>query len=464
MRLRVARPCTFLVPAVLAMPLPVFAQVPSPAPSATSPAPPSPTTSPAPPEVPGGHVPPSVGANTPSSPTTATSAPWYHEFKYEAFVDTYVSINYKFPRPQSPTTPLGFTGGNQLRAFDITNHFALHWFGLDVTHAPDPVGGGLNLRIGPGAILFNAPGSPDSTPPVGLQYVKNAYVSWRPAGKNGRVTLTMGKFNQPFGSEVPESQYDLNYTRSLLYWYAQPLFLTGSRVDLAITDELGGSIFLVNGWNTSQDNNLGLTGAIQFNWTPTAELTGILGYAVGPEQTDVAPQCAAGTLYDPTTGGCITSAASANMPASGPLQAVEGADGRLRHFIDMVVDWKPTTRWRALFNADFGIESLPPGAATGSAKWYGLNLALRYMFDDAWAAALRGEYYADPQGFTTLTNQDTKVGDLTVTAAFTPTRHLIVKLDNRIDIANESVFQSGVTGRSKTQITTTLGIVGTTGM
>jgi hypothetical protein len=46
----------------------------------------------------------------------------------------------------------------------------------------------------------------------------------------------------------------------------------------------------------------------------------------------------------------------------------------------------------------------------------------------------------------------------------TPTPNLILKLDNRLDSANEAFFQKKTHDTSKTQITTTLGVVGTTGM
>ena len=51
-------------------------------------------------------------------------------------------------------------------------------------------------------------------------------------------------------------------------------------------------------------------------------------------------------------------------------------------------------------------------------------------------------------------------GTLTVDAAIT--KYLLVRVDNRIDAANEDVFPKGLSGASNSQITTTLGVVAKT--
>jgi len=417
---------------------------------AQAPAPPSAGDIPAPaPIAPTPGEPPLAQMERKPEAAPAAVVHWYDNFKFEAFVDAYFSNNYNFPKPQYPGAVLGSpAGGNQFRAYDQANGFALHWFGLDITHAPDPVGGGLNLRMGPGAALFNAAtfGGPDAA--SGLQYIKNAYVNWKPGGKDSAVTLTLGKFNQPFGSEVPESHYNANYSRSLLYWYAQPLFLTGLKLDWAMTDQLTMSLFAVNGWNNTLDNNLGKSGAIQFTYVASPVLTATLGYIGGPEQPDVV---------------------AATAPATGLVDNPDSGS-RFRHFADLILDVRPVKELRFLLNADYGVEKAPSGTTlldgtvVDSWKWYGVNLGVGYQVNDVFSIGLRGEYYRDPQGFTMLTNQNTEVIDGTLTLAASPTPNLILKLDNRIDSANQPFFQKGIGETSKTQFTTTLGVVGTTGM
>jgi len=113
------------VATVLTMASAVMAQNAPPPPPAGEPAPPPPPPAPV-----------VVG------PTAAT-AKWYDKAKVEGFVDTYFNLNFNFPRPQ--------TGTNLGRAFDVSNGFALHWAGLNVSYAADPVGGTVGLRFGPGA-------------------------------------------------------------------------------------------------------------------------------------------------------------------------------------------------------------------------------------------------------------------------------------------------------------------------
>jgi hypothetical protein len=104
------------------------------------------------------------------------------------------------------------------------------------------------------------------------------------------------------------------------------------------------------------------------------------------------------------------------------------------------------------------------GQPVGRANWYGANLAVGYTFSDYFAGSIRGEYYREPQGWLILTGKDTTVVNGTLTLAATPTPNLIIKLDNRVDVANEPFFQKRIADTAKTQVTTTLGLVVTSGM
>src|SRR2546421_356327 len=83
---------------------------------------------------------------------------------------------------------------------DAANGFALHWAGVNVSYAPDPVGGTVGLRFGPGAGLYNAGVDAANS----LTYVKQAFVSWKPGG--GQVQLDLGKFDTWIGAEVADTQ------------------------------------------------------------------------------------------------------------------------------------------------------------------------------------------------------------------------------------------------------------------
>jgi hypothetical protein len=392
-------------------------------------------------------VPASTPAAAPASTPAATSAtpvttpaatpaappppPWYSKIKFAAFVDAYASVNYNFPKPQ--------TGENGFRAYDVTNGFAIQWAALDATWSPDPVGGTISLRFGPGANIHN---QGDSA--AGLINVKQAYATWKPAST---FTIDFGKYDQPFGSEVAETQFDINYTRSALYWLGQPLFFTGFRLDWAPIDQLEIKLFLANGWNQSVDMNAGKSGGVQVTVKPNDKVSLAAGYMLGPEQPDVMLYPAA-TMMAPTD--------------------VAGADQRLRHFVDFVADVNPTDKLRLLLNGSLGLEKVAPVAPSTVQQvvWYGANLAVRYAFTDKLSAALRGEIYRDPNGFTTVAGEDVTLVDGTLTLGFNPTENLLFKLDQRIDHEStpdgRGLFLKGVDGPSNLQVTTTLGVVATT--
>ena len=71
------------------------------------------------------------------------------------------------------------------------------------------------------------------------------------------MSFDFGKFDTIYGAEVAESQDNLNYTRGVVYWFTQPLFHTGLRVNAELTDELMLRGLLVNGSNNTIDNNVG---------------------------------------------------------------------------------------------------------------------------------------------------------------------------------------------------------------
>ena len=368
----------------------------------------------------------------PQETPAPTVPPWLGLVKLEAFVDAYASVNYNFPKPE--------TGKNVYRAFDDTNGFALHWVGVNATVAPDPVGATLSLRFGRGALLYNA-----SDAAAGLVNVKQAYASWKPLGKGTKLTVDFGKFDSPYGSELADSQYDINYTRSFLYWLAQPLFFTGLRADYAFTDAVDLKVVAVNGWNGSIDVNRGKSLGAQLSVKPIDTLLLALGYLFGAEQAD----------YDP--GAPAVGATPARPPSNVP-----GASSRLRHLVDLVVDFAITPELRALFNADYGRETL----TALTAEWYGANVAVKYAFTNELSAALRGEWYRDADGFTMLTGQPTTLLSGALTLGYSPTPNLIVKLEQRVDAAatrdDIALFPRGALDAAKTQSTTTLGVVATT--
>jgi len=371
---------------------------------------------------------------------------WYDAVKVEGFVDAYASVNANSPKPQS--------GQNLGRAFDVTNGFAVHWAGVNVSYAPEPVGATVGLRFGQGAAMYNA--GPDAGAGAGLIFVKQAFASYRPVA-GVPLQLDFGKFDTWIGAEVADTQYNMTYTRAAIFT-TQPYFHTGLRVDIAVSEQFDLKLYAVNGYNNSIDNNAMKTFGASVGITPVKEIAVYLNYIGGPEQND----------YVPATG------------MAGPM-VVPGANQRWRHLGDVVADFK-FGRGHVLVNGDYGTEKLAAGTlAMGdpekSVSWFGGNLTVGYAVTDLFAFALRGGYLADPDGYVAPlwgapAGEAASVVDGTVTLAVTPTPNLIIKLEPRVDAvaSDASGFEGNFPkapdaappGVSKVLFTTTLGVVATT--
>jgi hypothetical protein len=409
---------------------PVTPETPATAPATT--AAPAPVVAPVAPTVAPSVAPPNA------APAAAPTAKWYDGVKVEGFVDAYASANFNFPRPQS-TSALGTP--NPGRAFDVSNGAALHWAGVNLSVAPAPVGGTVGLRFGPGALIYNS-----NEGSAGLQFVKQAFVSWKPG--NGAVTLDFGKFDTWIGAEVADSQYNMNYTRSVLF-FTQPVFSTGLRLDYAVNDMFDIKLYAVNGNSRTIDNNAAKTFGATIGIIPAKDMAIYLNYMGGPEQDE---------LVSDTTMGVTTTSFNTDY------------NKHWRHMGDLVADLH-FDKARVLINADYVSDYV--GADKHSL--YGANLTLGYAVNDQFAVALRGGYTVDPDGallagsFGAPAGSKASVFDGTLTLAATPTPNLIIKLEPRIDSVSSDA--SGFSGGfpkgygdspSKTMFTTTLGIVATT--
>lgn len=350
---------------------------------------------------------------------------WYETLSYRAFVDAYYSVNYRFPKPDNNAV-----GG--VRAFDQDNGFALSWAGLDLSAPTAPVGGTVSLRFGPTANRFALA---DAGLDFGLEFIKQAFVSWRPFG---RLTLDFGKFATPYGAEVSEAQDNFNYTRGVLNWAGQPFFHTGLRAALTLSDQLTATLIAVNGWDRTIDNNTMKSFGLQLGYT-TQPVSLVLGYLVGPEQPDTV------TSTDEDTGD---------------ETVVEDGDanGRLRHFVDAIVTARPSDKLTLLLNVDLGAETFATGGGDETSLWYGGSVGAQYRPRSTVAAALRAEYLGDPDGVR-LGVIDQTIVTGTLTLDYIPVPYLVLRLDNRVDWADQGIFSSGTAAGKDTQFTTTLGVI-----
>lgn len=412
---------------------------------------PTPPADPTPPLV---TTPPTEPSTSPApvAPPAATDkkeTKWYDAVNVGAFVDTYYSHNWRRPRPNA--------GANLYHPYTNNTGFGLAWVGIDASVDPDPVGATLQLRFGP-AVPNLALG--DFAIPGGIGFVQNGYVSWKPFGKEGRLRLDMGKFDTIYGAEVAQSHLNINYTRGFLYNLAQPFFHTGLRAEITLNDMFTLKLLAVNGWNNTIDNNRGKSFGAQIAATPMKDASFALGYMGGPEEGDVtALACGSTEIYNPATGGCVPAPAGVTGGETVNLKNT-GADSRYRHLIDVVGDVTIAKKFRVVVNGDYVTQTISVLGKDTAVSWYGAALLARYQLSEMFALGARGEVIRDKDGQISAPNTGPLTlytGTLTLEAA--PHKMLLIRLDNRIDAADQAVFQTGLRGTDKSQLTSTLGVV-----
>lgn len=361
----------------------------------------------------GSPVQPAVEAVAPAS-----EAPAGPRFEAKLVADAYVGHNYLLPPPRAADG----TGGNALRAFDSANGFGLAWAGADLSASHGAWAGQVDLRFGPAAVVS---AGADAGPGLGLGFVKQAYVRWKPQGESGPLSLDLGKFDQPFGTEVPDAALNANYTRSFLFWLAQPVFFTGARATWAVTPKLDVLFVAANGWNVSFEDRWRKSLLAQVRFRPMSSVELDVGY---------------GAELEPAWNG----------------DALEVTQNQ-RHLVDVcaIAQLGPTRELRA--NANVVAASSEPDGASGALV--GGNVSLRQRLGERWAVAGRAGFLRDASGSALAQPGPSNLVDLTGTVSFSPLSGLFLMLDNRADWSNRALFSKGASESSRWQLTTTLGAV-----
>ncbi len=393
--------------------------------------------------------------------------PWYEAIELGAFADAYANVDWGFPKPQDGEAQM-----SRVPTLDGTASRSRGWAWTPATSrtpwaAPSACASARRRpsTLGPTRTSACSTSAKPSHPGA-------------PAVRTASCILDFGKFDTIYGAEVAESQENMNYTRGVLYTFAQPLFHTGLRAQAELIPELSLTALVVNGWNNSQDNNIGKTYGLQATAKPSDAMSASLGWLGGPEQNDsITTSCAAGTAYDPAAKGC---APEPGAPASEQVVDRGGANDfkAWRHLVDLVVNANPLETLSIVLNADYGVEGVRELGADGETstatkKWYGAMLGARLQLDETFAIAGRGEYYKAPDGYMpSLVVNETAITDLTLaTATLTlearPSDNLILRLENRGDFVldatpSKDLFQKKERDTASSLMTTTLGVVVTT--
>jgi TolA-binding protein len=374
-------------------------------------------------------------------------------------VDGYYAFNFNQPAllgQQQAVVPPGGVG-NTLQPFDNnTNQFSLNAVELVVDRAPDATVGGtgragfhVGVIYGQAAQVingtplqfFNSGGTAGNATDINNIALKEAYVDYiAPVGKG--LTLTLGKFVTPAGAEVIESNGNWNYSRSILFYYAIPFFHFGLSAKYAFNTKWAVTGYVVNGWNNSQEVNTGKTFGASLVYTPNAKWSITENYLAGPLDD---------AFFNGTTGG-----------SSGP-------NDNWRQLEDATIAYTPNAKWAFMLNGDYAYGDkfgISPGVNSPPVSWYGAAGYVKYTLTPKSYFAIRGEYFADPDGFALSPNvppffafgHSGHVSEGTATYSYNVTRDLQTRFEFRDDVANNPIFLKG-TRLVETQPVAELGVI-----
>ena len=375
---------------------------------------------------------PSSEVPVPEAPSPEEAEPvedshdWIDDLSLAVFVDAYAAEHW--------TLPNGFAGDHQTqlpqRVYDTNGGPSVSLIGVSASYAPQPIGATLSLRFGTGENRWLGT---LSGLPQGLQFLHQAFVSWRPIDQ---LQIDFGEFTTPFGGEVGETWLNCTYTLGSLFQLVQPFYHAGFRAEWQPYAWLTLTAIAVNGYNDIVDNNEGKSGGLQLTMSFSPVVVSV-GYMTGPEQAAVA--------------------------------GVNGVDGRMRHLVDAIVtlDMDPV---RLVLNADYRTEDMggnwttlfgpmqtsAPGTPQYQTLW-GVSLAGTVRLVDALRLGARVEYVGQPD-IEIRNGRDLVTGTFTIDVR--PIEHLVIRLDNRIDWLSAPLFADvTTTGAMQFVASTILGIV-----
>jgi hypothetical protein len=332
---------------------------------------------------------------------------------------------------------------NDLRLFDHkANSFVLDL--AEIVFAKDPalgtVGYKLKFSAGETAKWIHSRGlsgaAPSSTLPGANSWagegtdsfdVTEAYVSYNAAVGKG-IRFDVGKMATFFGAEVIEAIDNPNYSRTFLFNYAIPFTHTGLKMSYGFTDAFSTSLYIVNGWDNSTDNNRGKSYGASVTYTPAEAVSIIVNGMTGPEQDEA--------LYATPNPG-LAGSSSSNQ----------------RDLLDVVATIKPMKPLSIILNTDNGREqnvpaTLLPSGASGPAEWKGVACIAKYDLTDKHSIAARGEVFNDEEGFRTGRAQRLK--EVTMTWEVRLNGGLILRPEYRHDSSNVASFDNGTKNSQNT--------------
>jgi hypothetical protein len=287
-------------------------------------------------------------------------------------------------------------------SFDVS--MAEFWVGKTPT-ADSRIGYKIRTTFGSAAdIMASASGQFLKESPY--KNIEEAYGSYlAPVGKG--LQIDVGKFVTNAGAEVIEAKDDFNYSRSLLFQLAIPLYHSGVRLTYSPNDKVTLMGGVINGWNDVNDNNTAKSVMASVTFKPTGSLSVVENYIGGPEQPN------------------------------------DNDDWRT--LSDTVVSYTVNPQVSLMANYDWAHDTV----AGVSTTWQGVAGYLKYQANKYVAVVPRIEFFKDAQGFTTGVVQN--LTDATVTLEIKAADNFLWRIEYRGDFSNQSPFtnSSGVAKKNQ---------------
>jgi hypothetical protein len=285
----------------------------------------------------------------------------------------------------------GYPGN--VHQFDVDhNTFQLDQAGFQVAYQPKEGFGALVDAIAgeDAKILHQA--EANNFNDTSLFDLRQAFVQYA----TGNLTVMAGKFVTLAGAEVINPTLNTNFSRSLLFFYSEPLTHTGVRASYVMGDfTLTGGVN--NGWNTTSTDFGSKTGEASIAWAPASKLFALSVNAY-----------------------------------FGKNEAFDAE----KTLIDVVATYNVNSQLSVILNFDWDQQqdALVDGAGgLHDASWNAAALYVNYAINDQFRVSLRGEYLDDKDGFATATGRSQTLKEGTITFGYSPVKAFELRAEFRYD-------------------------------
>lgn len=346
--------------------------------------------------------------------------------------------------------------GNDANAMASMNSYNLAPNGTAVTQSAAPCGSATTGKVGAGPTLspwINFPPFNNTYKCLGngAYYHVSGYdptqVYIQYATPNGKFTVTAGKFLTLVGYEVVEGWNDAQFSRSILFGYAEPVSHTGIRVAYAYNSHITATIGGNNGW----DDINGTTGTLkslesQLGYT-NGNLSATATFLWGSEYASYGN--GSGVSFNVNPNGTLALPATTCSSTSCAVYPVVGPIGN-RSLFDAVASYKIFPSLTIGANYDMGSQSNTApyitAAGTTGAIWDGFAGYAAYTFGAGkYGLSGRYEFFGDPQGYRTGTEflgatPNLRWDEFTTTGLINLSPNVAVRGEYRMDYTNQPVF------------------------